>query len=146
MKIFTKYVAGFSVLAAALALFASCSGGGIEQPYNSETCEQLAIKIERRDSLTQQEYTDMIGQNAAILHYLADQSKSIADQPSGERNGSWRSLLADPEYMERFSYMFTLGSALYQADAEGRLDKDNRKRYKELDAYNQRLAEYSDQN
>ena len=55
-------------------------------------------------------------------------------------------MLADPEYMERFSFMFTLGSALYQADADGRLDENNRGLYKKLDRYNQELAEYSERN
>ena len=86
----------------------------------------------------------MIGQNEAILQYLIEQSKKIADEPQDERNGSWRTLLADPDYMERFSYMFTLGSALYQADVDGCLDSRNKELYHKLDKYNQELADYSD--
>ncbi|MDE6468836.1 MAG: hypothetical protein K2L28_08085 [Muribaculaceae bacterium] len=143
-----KSLFSLSSFVAALVLFASCSsnGGGIEEPYNAELCEELAVKIERHDSLTQEEYTRMIGQNAAILHYLADQAKAIADEPQSDRNGSWRQLLADPGYMERFSYMFTIGSALYQADAEGKLDSKNKERYRKLDSYNERLADYTDRN
>ena len=48
--------------------------------------------------------------------------------------------------MERFGYMFTLGSALYQADADGKLDAENKKRYDALDKYNRELAEYSERN
>ncbi|MCM1066711.1 MAG: hypothetical protein NC418_03945 [Muribaculaceae bacterium] len=129
------------VSAVALMCLSACSGGA---RYDSELCEELSVKIERRDSITQKEYTDMIGQNEAILRYLIEQSKTIADEPSDERNGSWRTLLADPEYMERFSYMFTLGSALYQADVDGRLDSRNKELYRNLDKYNQELADYSD--
>ena len=34
----------------------------------------------------------------------------------------------------------------YQADADGRLDNDNKKRYDDLDRYNRQLADYSDCN
>ena len=140
-----KPIHALATLLLALML-ASCSGSGVEAPYDSDTCERLAVKIENRDSLTQAEYQEMIGQNAAILHYLVDKSKEISEEPQGDRSGSWRELLADPEYLERFSYMFTLGSALYQAAAEGLLDKKNKERYASLDKYNQELADYSERN
>lgn len=131
-----------SLIAGVVAMVCSCSGDVAR--YDSELCEELAVKIERRDSLSQTDYREMIAQNEAILVYLIDQSKKISDEPADDRNGSWRSLLADPEYMERFSYMFTLGSALYQADAYGKLDKENKERYDALDKYNRELADYSD--
>ncbi len=68
-----------------------------------ELCEELAVKIERRDSLSQKDYRAMIAQNEAILIYLIEQSKKISEEPAPDRSGSWRQLLADPEYMERFS-------------------------------------------
>lgn len=129
-----------------LSLLTACSGRSVDAEYNADVCEELSIKIERRDSLSQEEYTRMIGQNEAILRYLVEQSKAIAEEPSGNRNGSWRQLLADPEYLERFGYMFTLGSALYQAEAEGKLDKENSRLYNNLDRYNKELADYSDKN
>ena len=102
--------------------------------------------VERREAISQEEYRDMIGQNEAILCYLIEKSREIAEEPSDQRNDSWRNLLADPDYMERFGYMFTLGSALYQADADGKLDAENKKRYDALDKYNRELAEYSERN
>ena len=128
-------------------LAAACSGDVVDgTSYDSEVCEELAVKIERHDSITQPEYERMIGQNGAILRYLIEKSREIAEEPQGDRTNSWRDLLADPEYMERFSFMFTLGSALYQADADGRLEENNRGLYKKLDRYNQELAEYSERN
>lgn len=125
----------------------ACSSDVIDSAsYDSDVCEELAVKIERRDSITQPEYEQMICQNGAILRYLIEKSREIADEPQGDRPNSWRDLLADPEYMERFSYMFTLGSALYQAAADGRLDDSNHKLYEKLDSYNQELAEYSERN
>ena len=123
---------------------AGCTGHSVK--YDGAVCEDLAVKIERRDSLSQDDYRAMIGQNEAILQYLIEQSKTIAEEPQDDRSRSWRQLLADPDYMERFGYMFTLGSALYQADADGLLDKDNKKLYDALDRYNKELADYSDRN
>ncbi len=127
-------------------LLAACSNTSIDATYNSETCEQLALKIERNDSISQEEYSAMIGQNEAILKYLVEKSREINDDTDADHFCSWRELLANPEYMERFSYMFTIGSALYQANADGLLNDDNQKAYAELDKYNQQLAEFSDQN
>lgn len=138
-----KITRAFILIFALLCLASSCSRPA---SYDSELCEELAVKIERRDSLSQKDYRAMIAQNEAILIYLIEQSKKISEEPAPDRSGSWRQLLADPEYMERFSNMFTLGSALYQADAEGRLDSENKKLYDRLDRYNRDLADYSDRN
>ncbi|MDE5661710.1 MAG: hypothetical protein K2I04_03670, partial [Muribaculaceae bacterium] len=108
-----------------LSLLTACSGRSVDAEYNADVCEELSIKIERRDSLSQEEYTRMIGQNEAILRYLVEQSKAIAEEPSGNRSGSWRQLLADPEYLERFGYMFTLGSAQNQPPPTQKRDTQN---------------------
>ena len=42
----------------------SCSG---RHGYDPATCEELSIKIERHDSLTQTDYSAMIDQNEQIL-------------------------------------------------------------------------------
>lgn len=102
--------------------------------------------IDGRDSLTQADYTAMIAQSEDILKFLIKRTKDISDEPESMRPGAWRQLLADPEYLERFGYMFTLGSALYQADTSGRLDADNARRFASLDNYNQVLAELCDAN
>lgn len=135
----------FTIILLGLAAYA-CGNDEATAQYDSETCEALAVKVERREAISQEEYCEMIGQNEAILRYLIEKSREIAEEPSENRNDSWRTLLADPEYMERFSYMFTLGSALYQADADGKLDEANKKRYDALDKYNRELAEYSERN
>lgn len=112
--------------------------------YDGELCRDLSAKIESRDSLTSRDYSDMIGQNEAILQYLVDRSRSIAELPDSMRSAAWRSLTADPEYLERFGYMFTIGSALYRADNDGRLDSRNAANYAALDKYNEQLIEYSE--
>lgn len=135
----------FSIILLGLAMSA-CGFDDEAAEYDSDTCAALAVKVERREAISQEEYRDMIGQNEAILCYLIEKSREIAEEPSDQRNDSWRNLLADPDYMERFGYMFTLGSALYQADADGKLDAENKKRYDALDKYNRELAEYSERN
>ena len=127
----------FTIILLGLAMSA-CGFDDEAAEYDSETCAALAVKVERREAISQEEYRDMIGQN--------EESREIAEEPSDQRNDSWRNLLADPDYMERFGYMFTLGSALYQADADGKLDAENKKRYDALDKYNRELAEYSERN
>ncbi len=86
----------------------------------------------------------MIGQCGQILAYIVERGEAIEKLPDDRRYRAYRELLADPQYMERFSYLFTLGSALYQADAAGRLDKGNKAAYKALDEYNERFSDISD--
>ena len=46
--------------------------------------------------------------------------------------------------MERFGYLFTIGSALFQAESEGKLDRSNAAAYAALDEYNESLARVSE--
>lgn len=140
MKTYNSFLFG-----ALLLMCAACSSSPAAH-YDDELCHDLSVKIERGDSLSQDDYRSMILQNEAILVYLIDRTKEVSSEPSDEQPGSWRHLLAEPEYLERFGYMFTLGSALYQADASGRLDSDNKKLYDRLDRYNRELADFSDNN
>lgn len=131
---------------AAVLFFAACSGGDWHRAYDSAVCNELAVKIDSRKPLTQEDYASMIAQNEDILKYIIERSRTISEMPDSVRPGAWRDLLADPEYLERFSYMFTLGSTLYQADADGLLDEDNAEHYAELDRYNDDLAAITDRN
>ena len=135
-----------SVILSALSAFllAACSASDWHQAYDSDVCNELATKIDSRQPLTQQDYASMIAQNEDILKYIIERSRTISEMPDSVRSGAWRDLLADPEYLERFSYMFTIGSSLYQADADGLLDKENADHYAELDRYNADLAAITD--
>jgi len=130
----------------ALLFVAASSCSDWHQDYDSAVCNELAVKIDSRQPLTQQDYASMIAQNEDILKYIIARSRAISEMPDSIRSDAWRDLLADPEYLERFSYMFTLGSTLYQADADGLLDSDNAKHYAELDRYNADLAAITDRN
>lgn len=127
-------------------MLAACgrSNSRIEAEYSSDVCDELAVRIDARDSLTQSDYAEMIRQSEAIMAYLVQQSRRISELPDSVRSHAWRELQADPDYLERFGYMFTLGSTLYQADSDGRLDKTNAADFADLDRYNAQLAEYSD--
>ncbi len=135
-----KYI--FIIIATILA---ACSDDWHSE-YNSELCNELAVKIDSRQPLSQLDYTKMIAQNEEILKYIIDRSNKINDMPDSVRSGAWRDLLADPDYLERFGYMFTLGSALYQASSDSLLDEENNARYAELDRYNVELAAITDRN
>ncbi len=130
----------------AIFLVSACSGYDWHRSYDSAVCNQLAVKIDSRQPLTQEDYASMIAQNEDILKYIIERSRDISEMPDSVRSGAWRDLLSDPEYLERFSYMFTLGSTLYQADVDGLLDEDNAKHYAELDRYNEDLVAITDRN
>lgn len=132
------------ILAATPAVFSCSESKRIAAEYDSDTCRELAVKVERRDSISQDDYRLMIEQDKAILQYLVNCSKDISEMPDSTRMTAWKALTSEPEYLEKFGYMFTLGSSLYQADNSGRLDEKNTEAYHELDRYNEELAEYSD--
>lgn len=136
------------LIAACAALMAcvACSSDNWRREYDAALCEELAVKIDSRAQLSQEDYTAMIAQSEDILKYVIERSRLIGDMPDSLRQEAWRGLLAEPEYLERFGYMFTLGSALYEADVNGLLDKRNKARYAELDRYNADLAAVSDRN
>lgn len=128
------------------AITAACAHDDWHRSYDADECNRLAIMIDNRDSLTQADYTAMIAQSEDILKFLIKRTKEVSSEPDSLRGVAWRQLLADPDYLERFGYMFTLGSALYQADTSGRLDADNARRFASLDNYNHVLAELCDAN
>ena len=133
----------FPILFAIVLAACDDKGDDYSSDYNSEICNSLAMRIDRRDSLTQADYTAMIGQTEAILKYLIQQHKNIEAQPAAEHENDWRVLYANPDYMERFGYFFTLGSALYKADTKHLFDKCNERLYASLDDYNSELAKVS---
>lgn len=126
-------------------LLIACSGGSADT-YDSRLCSDLAVKIDSRQQLDQSDYTKMIEQNEAILIYIINRTKEINELPDSARYDAWRNLLADPQYLERFGYMFTIGSELYQAHQQGLLDKNNQELYARLDRYNADLADLTDRN
>ena len=134
----------FYVIPLLAGIVTACSQSLVSTDYDASLCEELSMRIERRDSLSQDDYARMIGQNEAILKYLVEQTKKISEEPDSVRGASWRLLTAEPEYLERFGYMFTIGSALYSAQLDGLLDKNNLKNYEKLDRYNNELIEYTD--
>lgn len=125
---------------------ASCgdSSTQADADYDGDTCERLATMVEARDSLSQQDYAQMIEQNEQILKYLVARNRELEDLPEERRYDAYRELQADPEYMERFGYLFTLGSALYKASADSVLDDANTAAYAALDEYNTAFSEISD--
>lgn len=132
------------LLPALFILVLACCSGGAGAAYDSGLCHDLSIKIESRDSLTSKDYSEMISQDEAILQYLVERTKEISELPDSVRSNAWRNLTANPEYLERFGYMFTLGSALYSAERNGSLDKSNSKKFEALDRYNEDLIRYSE--
>ncbi|MBD5183237.1 MAG: hypothetical protein HDS99_05535 [Bacteroidales bacterium] len=132
-----------SLLCALLLDACNDKNGDYSDQYNPEVCNDLAVRIDHRDSLSQADYTAMIGQTEAIIKYLISEHKRIEAEPQDEHASDWRVLYSDPDYMERFGYFFTLGSALYRADTKHLFDSRNQRLYKTLDDYNTELASVS---
>ena len=66
----------FIIILLGLAAYA-CGNDEATAQYDSETCEALAVKVERREAISQEEYCEMIGQNEAILRYLIDRKSVV---------------------------------------------------------------------
>ncbi len=108
-----------------LPLRPPAGAGSVPSDYDSATCTDLSVRIERRDSLTQYDYACIIAQNRAILGVprgACRRHRRAARQPAlhGLARAAGRAGIPG-----RFGYMFTLGSALYNADVDGLLDDDN---------------------
>lgn len=120
-------------------LFMSCSSG-----YDMSVCERLSDKIVREEPLSQDDYEDMLNQYESILKYLIDRADEIIDEDdSDKRSALQQKMRNDEEYLKRFSYMFTFGSTLYQADVNKTLDAKNLNTYHSLDRYADEFARRS---
>ena len=98
----------------------SCKG------YDEAKCESLTEMIIRGRMLDQNDYADMLDQYEDILKYLIGRSDEIiAEQDQQTRKELQKRLRNDEEYLKRFGYMFTFGSALYQADVANLHDENN---------------------
>lgn len=140
-RIMKKFLYSLAI-ALVIVFIGACSQNG-SADYDADECRDLSIKIETRQDLSDADYSKIIAQDEAILKYLISKSKEISELPADDRAAAWRNLTSDPEYLERFGYMFTLGSALYQAQLDGRLNHRNLSAYEHLDKYNSALASYS---
>lgn len=129
-------------LAAILAMIAltGCSGG-----YDASECERLTNKIVADEPLSQDDYADMLTQYENILRYLIERTdESLEIKDDFERASHQQALRQDEEFMKRFAYMFTFGSALYMAEVGGELDDSNLERYNKVSEYAEQFAERSE--
>lgn len=122
-------------------LFASCSSG-----YDMSVCERLSDKIVREEPLSQDDYEDMLVQYESILKYLIDRADDVIDEDDSDKRAELQQRMRnDDEYLKRFSYMFTFGSTLYQADVNKSLDAKNLNTYRSLERYADEFARRSEE-
>lgn len=122
-------------------VFFSCSDS-----YDRSLCQNLSDRIVRDDSLSQKDYADMLDQYESILKYMIDRADDIiATEDEAERQELSRALRSDEDYLERFGFMFTFGSTLYQADVRNELDDANSAAYRSLESYSDEFARRSEQ-
>lgn len=122
-------------------LFASCTSG-----YDMSVCERLSDKIVREEPLSQDDYEDMLFQYESILKYLIDRADEVIDEDDSDKRAELQQKMRnDDEYLKRFSYMFTFGSTLYQADVNKSLDAKNLNTYRSLERYADEFAHRSEE-
>lgn len=114
--------------------------GSCHRGYDTVTCENISRKIETGRPLGQDDYARMIDQSGHILRYLIDAVDGIRHCPAADRQQAASALRADPEFLERFGYMFTFSSVLYRAHLAGLLDSKNTAGYEALDLSTERYA------
>lgn len=99
----------------------SCSSG-----YSEEKCKELCAKIEKGETLSQDDYTECINQCDAILDECKSKLESIKDDDEN-LSDKYRKFKADTRVM--LNYGKTMWKALESAD----LDNDNKEKFKELE-------------
>lgn len=121
-------------------LVSSCSKG-----YDADLCQSLSDKIVREQPLDQHDYAEMLFQYESILKYLISRADDvIALKNEDDRDALRQSLRNDEDYLQRFSYMFTFGSTLYQAEVRNELDAANLAAYHDLERYCDEFADRSE--
>lgn len=132
------------LLIAAIILTFSCKHQEAQNSeYNSEVCNALALKIEQREDVSQDDYRQMIVQYEFILRYFVSCSDYLCELPEDRQELARRELLATPEYIERSAYLYTLGNALLIAEKQGMLNAENSTKLADLDEYNAQIIDFT---
>lgn len=71
-----------SLFAAVLFLLAACGGNG---GYSPEKCTELKSKIEKKETLTESDYNEMIDQASSMVKILEAKYKEIGDDKEKSR-------------------------------------------------------------
>lgn len=71
-----------SLFAAVLFLLAACSGNG---GYSPEKCAELKSKIEKKETLTESDYNEMIDQVSSMIKVYEAKEKEFGDDKEKRR-------------------------------------------------------------
>ncbi len=102
-----------------MALMSSCGGSS----YDSARCDALVEKVKSGSELSQEDYSQMIGQCSAILDVYEAKIKEIGDSPE-----KLIAAIADKEMQSIDKQYNTMKRALKKAD----LDESNKAAYDEF--------------
>lgn len=114
----------FMFFAAVVILMAACGG---TSGYNAETCEQLKTKIDKHETLTDQDYNEMIDQTVAIIKDLDKQIKACGDDSE-----KMSELKKNEEYTKMAGY--AIGFGLYMSFNEKDLPESVKEKLKKAEA------------
>ena len=111
----------FIMLALVAFVATSCSSG-----YSEEKCKELCAKIEKGETLSQDEYSECIEQCIAIVDECKSKPESIKDDDEN-LSDNYRKFKSDTREMMDY------GKIMWQALESADLDDANKEKFKELE-------------
>ena len=114
-----KVIVSLFVSVVFMAVMSSCGGSS----YDSARCDALVEKVKSGSELSQEDYSQMIGQCSAIIDVYEAKIKEIGDSPE-----KLLAAIADKEIQATDKQYNTLKRALKKAD----LDESNKAAYDEF--------------
>ncbi|MDE6255239.1 MAG: hypothetical protein K2M39_03495 [Muribaculaceae bacterium] len=114
---------------AGIFILSACSGGG---SYSSEKCAQLQEKVDGKQELTEDDYSEMINQLEGIVKILKEKDKEIGDDKEKKNEFS-----KSKEAKELVGYFFGFG---FYLDGHGdQLSNSNKRKLNKI------IEEYKDE-
>lgn len=145
-----KIKVGFLTAAICILALAACSKPAKTVEYDAELCAVLVLKIDNHDVLTNEDYADIIDQSISLTNYYYERIEPIAAlADNNDQERAMRELCANPEFVQRTTYLLRFESTLNDASAAGKLQRPKADAYDRLlsleQQYMNRLNQLSDQ-
>lgn len=116
-------------IGAGIFILSACSGGG---SYSPEKCAQLQEKVDGKQELTEDDYSEMINQLEGIVKILKEKDKEIGDDKEKKNEFS-----KSKEAKELVGYFFGFG---FYLDGHGdQLSNSNKRKLNKI------IEEYKDE-
>lgn len=108
-----------------LFAMAACSSGG----YSAETCKELAEKVQKKETLTEDDYNTMIDQVVAISKEMKKVEGNAEDASAREE------IMKNPEFQEMVGY--GIGFSFLLEGSKNKLPEGSLKKFEAAQAENE---------